>query len=207
MTDAPREDPVGIFWMDDEPRRLERDRQEVEEFAPDLTFFSARSPRFMHGGWAGRLPLWPFDRPEPHGLRELLTDGVEVEISFSAAHPMVPPTIRPISPMPAIEERTQHIWHVAPDGSLCLLQSQGQWHPEASITELLLKAAGWHVEYALMKAEVVEAMTVRGIVDDPALDHLIATAAAQRTADGDAVDRPAPPESPTGSTRPDRDTP
>ncbi|MGW6278436.1 ubiquitin-conjugating enzyme E2 variant [Kribbella sp. NPDC055071] len=170
---------ASILWMDDEPKRLERDRREVEEFAPDLGFVEPRSQGFLHGGWRGRLPLWPFERPEPEGLGSLLATGLEVEVVFSAAHPMVPPAIYPVMPEPAIEERTQAMWHVAPDGSLCLLQSQGQWQPEASITELLLKAAGWHVEYALMKAEVIDKMTVCGIVGDDCLDGLVASATRQ----------------------------
>ncbi|MFI6675230.1 hypothetical protein [Kribbella sp. NPDC050470] len=165
--------------MDDEPKRLERDRREVEEFAPDLRFVEPRSQRFLHGGWRGRLPLWPFERAEPDGLGRLLETGLEIEVVFSAAHPMVSPAIYPVMPEPEIEERTQAIWHVAPDGSLCLLQSQGQWQPEASITELLLKAAGWHVEYALMKAGVIDKMTERGIVDDDRLDGLIGPATQQ----------------------------
>lgn len=169
------EEDAAVLWMEDEPERLERDLREVEAFAPHLTFFEPRSREFLHGGWIGRLPLWPFERPEPNGLRNLLGDsGAEVAVAFSAAHPMVPPTVYPLSPEPAIEERTQATWHVAPDGSLCLLQSQGQWQPEASITELLLKAAGWHVEYALMKADVIEKMTECGIVNDDSLDGLIA---------------------------------
>jgi hypothetical protein len=162
--------------MDDEPDRLARDRREVAEFAPDLRFVEPRSPEFLHGGWIGRLPLWPFERAEPDGLLDLVGVGAEVAVAFSAAHPMVPPRIRPLTPEPAIEERTQAVWHVAPDGSLCLLQSQGQWQPDASVTELLLKAAGWHVEYALMKTGAIEKMTECGIVNDDSLDSLIASA-------------------------------
>lgn len=174
MTDDARESDTAVLWMEDEPERLERDRREVEHFAPDLTYVEPRTDGFLHGGWIGRLPLWPFDRPEPEGLRELLGDaGAEVAVVFSAAHPMIAPTVYPIRPEPAIEERTQAIWHVAPDGSLCLLQNQGQWRPEASVTDLLLKAAGWLVEYALMKAEAIDKMTECGIVTDDSLDGLV----------------------------------
>lgn len=181
MTSVGVEEIAAVLWMDDEPERLQRDRREVEAFSSDLTFYGP-CPTLPHGGWLGRLPLWPFDRPQPDGLSELLDAGVKVEVAFSAAHPMVPPSILPLIPEPAIFERTQQIWHVAPDGSLCLLQNQGQWQPEASITELLLKAAGWHVEYALMQAEVIDRMTECGIVDDDSLDLLVAQAA-QRLAD------------------------
>jgi hypothetical protein len=106
---------------------------------------------------------------------------------YSAAHPMVPPQVHPVDPEPALDERTQHRWHVAPGGALCLLQTYGAWTPESSIVELLLKAAGWRVEYALMKSGVVDAMTVNGIVSDPSRDHLVAQAA-------DAVPNQPPPE-------------
>ena len=177
MTTTDTGEVAEVLWMEDEPERLGRDRHEVEEFAPDLRFVEARSPQFLHGGWIGRLPLWPFERPEPAGLRDLLQKGLEVAVAYSAAHPIVPPSVYPLTPEPAIEERTQAIWHVAPDGSLCLLQSQGQWQPAASIIDLLLKAAGWHVEYALMQAAVIEKMTECGIVSDDSSDALIALAA------------------------------
>lgn len=167
-----------VLWMEDEPERLARDVREVADFAPDLRYVQPDTQAFPHGGWIGRLPLWPFDRDEPDGLLELLGDlGVKVAVVFSAAHPMVPPTVFPVEPEPEIEERTQATWHVAPDGSLCLLQTQGQWRPEASVTELLLKAAGWRVEYALLKAEMIDKMTECGIVNDDSLDAFVREAA------------------------------
>lgn len=180
---APRE--VGannpILWIEDEPARLERDQSEVAAFAPLLQY---RAPEpgndagFRHGGWVGELPLWPFDRPQPEGLSDLIGQhGLMMALDYSAAHPMVAPVIYPINPKPSIHEQTQAAWHVAPGGSLCLFQSEGAWQPEASITELLAKAAGWRIEYALMKAEVIERMAVRGIVSDPSSDPLILEAA------------------------------
>jgi hypothetical protein len=68
------------------------------------------------------------------------------------------------------------------DGSLCLLQDDAAWTGRDSVVDLLLKAAGWRVEYALMRAGVIEAMTLRGIVDDDQLDHLVTPAAELRTA-------------------------
>lgn len=175
MTKPQSADP--IFWQDAEPARLQRDLKEVAEFAPHLLYQEpdpSASGEHMHGGWFGELPLWPFGRPEPEGLKELVgTNGLTVAVMYSAAHPMVPPTIFPVSVEPTPEEETQSAWHVAPGGSLCLLQSDGGWHPEASITELLAKAAGWHVEYALMKRGVIQEMSVRGIVVDSSSDHLV----------------------------------
>lgn len=120
-----------------------------------------------HGGWYGLLPIWPFERPQPGGV-DRFVGGTGLECVLErpgAAYPMIAPTIQPLSPAPAIGERTQATWHVLPAGGLCLLQSTGRWWvPEASITDLLLKAAGWRIEYALMK--VIERMSESGIVSD-----------------------------------------
>ncbi|WP_067514228.1 hypothetical protein [Nocardia puris] len=56
------------------------------------------------------------------------------------------------------------------------------------MTELLAKAAGWRIEYAMMKAGVIEQMSVNGIVSDSLQDHLVAHAA-HRTTDHDAESR------------------
>ncbi len=97
-----------------------------------------------------------------------------MRLLYSAAHPVIPPVIYPLDPLPTLHERTQSRWHVAPDGSLCLLQTLGQWRPTASITELLEKAAGWRIEYALLKAGVRDEMTTNGIALDDSLDDDIA---------------------------------
>jgi hypothetical protein len=60
------------------------------------------------------------------------------------------------------------------DGSLCLFQDDAAWTGRDSVVDLLLKAAGWRVEFELMRRGVIEAMTVNGIVDHPQLDHLLA---------------------------------
>jgi hypothetical protein len=101
---------------------------------------------------------------------------------------MVAPLIRPLDPEPGLLERTNHKWHVMGDGSLCLLQDDAAWTGRESIVGLLLKAAGWRVEYALMKADLIDAMTLRGIVDDDQLDHLVALAADSGTADDEPPD-------------------
>jgi hypothetical protein len=110
----------------------------------------------------------------PEGLQELTgTTGLEVAVMYSAAHPMIAPTIFPVSVHPTVHEESRSVWHVAPGGSLCLLQSEGGWNPGASITELLAKAAGWRIEYALMKRGAIQEMSARGIVTDSSFDHLI----------------------------------
>lgn len=169
-----------IVWPDAEPDILQRDLVDIAALAPDLVY---EAPEMVggrvvhHGRWTGQLPVWPFARPRPEGLEELVPEGATIVMSYSAAHPVLPPRITVVNPQPELEERTQHRWHVAPGGSLCLLQTEGDWTPETSPVELLQKAAGWRVEYALMKAGVVESMLTSGIVSDPARDQLITEAA------------------------------
>jgi hypothetical protein len=168
-----------IYWHDAEPGRLKRDLADVTKFAPDLAFTAgpgATPDGVHHGMWSGRLPIWPFDRPEPPGLTDLIDGGLTCEVYYAAAHPMVPPRVYPIAPEPEVIERSQHTWHVAPDGSLCLMQTLGDWDPATSVVELLEKACGWRIEYALMKAGAIETMTLSGIVSDASLDGLIGRA-------------------------------
>lgn len=169
-----------VYWHDAEPDRLRRDLAEVSRFAPGLAFRAGpgEGPGIHHGVWSGHLPIWPFDRPEPPGLNGLVHEGLACEVYCSAAHPMLPPRVYPTAPLPQVIERSQHTWHVAPDGSLCLMQSLGDWEPETSIVELLQKACGWRIEYALMKAGAMESMSLSGIVSDDSLDHLIGAAKA-----------------------------
>lgn len=202
-----------IDWTEAEPTRLQRDLRDVADFntafgatlqyappgtpivgssgtAPGMAAGQSDAPdqtTFDHGGWHGTLPLWPFDRHAPDGL-DALTDGTGLEftLTYPAAYPMVPPTIWPLAPEPEMVERTQATWHVLPSGGLCLLQSDGAWQPEASLVDLLLKAAGWRVEYALMKAHVIEAMAVSGIVSDSSFDRLVTQAATAPTTSGPA---------------------
>lgn len=162
-------DPVPWFAQDSE--RLRRDRAEVQRFAPDLNAVEP-TPEDASGGWSGRLPLWPFDRNAPDGLASRFpAGGLLVDVRYVPAYPMLPPEIFPVYPEPELYERSQAVWHVLPHGALCLLQSAGQWQPEASLTELLLKAAGWHLEYSLMKRDLLDRMSESGIVSDGSYDH------------------------------------
>ena len=162
----------SIPWWIAEPRRLERDKEEVSDRFPDLDLTLDGN-----GQWSGHLPRWPLLRPEPSALIDLIGEsGMGVVVAYSAAHPMVSPRIYPTEPKPEVLEWTQHRWHVLGDGGLCLLQSEAAWDPAASITDLLDKAAAWRVEYALVKTGVREGMSLGGITDDDSLDHLIAEA-------------------------------
>lgn len=162
-----------VTWWQCEPRRLARDRAEVGDRFPDLLWHGQGA-----GVWVGRLPRWPFVRPEPLSLVDLIgPSGLQVEVQHGHAYPMVAPSIFPVDPEPDYFQRTDQKWHVMGDGSLCLLQEHAAWTGRDSIVELLLKAAGWRVEYALMQAGVIEAMTLHGIVEDDQFDHLVAMAA------------------------------
>lgn len=171
---------VPVLWHEAEAERLARDIEEIASFAPGLEFEPGPGdgPVSHHGRWYGQLPAWPMERPEPDGLAAVVPAGVTVEIWYSAAYPMLPPAIYPVDPEPLLVERSQHDWHVAPDGSLCLLQTLASWDPRWSIVELLLRACGWRVEYALMNAGMVEGMTLCSIVDDASRDHLVTELAA-----------------------------
>jgi hypothetical protein len=183
-----------FYWTDIDSQRLERDLADVRAFAPDLAFEAPPGDYHgvvHHGLWTGVLPVWPFDRTKPAGLDELVPTGLRVRVECSAAHPVVPPAVFPLDPLPELAERSQHVWHVAPDGRLCLMQTVGAWRPSDTVSDLLAKACGWRIEYALMKAGRVDAMTIEGIVSDSTRDGLIVEAAAaitSRSADGDADD-------------------
>ncbi|MFG3689583.1 hypothetical protein [Micromonospora sp. NPDC047740] len=175
------DDGGAVTWWQCEPRRLARDEAEIGEWFPGLQWVDEGA-----GGWVGRLPRWPFDRPEPAGLPALVgEEGLEALLVYGHAYPMVAPLIYPGDPRPGIAQRTDHKWHVNGNGSLCLLQDDATWNGRGSVLDLLLKAAGWRVEYALMKAGVIEAMTLHGIVDDAQSDHLIAVAVKAIEAFGD----------------------
>lgn len=161
-----------VPWWQAEPRRLARDQREVADVFPSLAFFPDGQ-----AGWAGRLPVWPFARPAPQRLAELVPEGVEVVLAYGAAYPIVSPWIFPRDPEPLPLELTQGRWHVLGNGALCLFQTQADWDPISSVVDLLRKAAGWRVEYALLKAGVREDMSLSGIVNDDGLDDLVPQAA------------------------------
>ncbi|MDV6286644.1 hypothetical protein [Rhodococcus jostii] len=156
-------------WWLHEPARLERDQREMRADFPEMQWSPSSS-----GTWEGILSLWPFDRVQPAGLDVLLDSrGLELQIRCGEAYPIVAPSLFPVNPEPEVVERTQHRWHVNGDGSLCLFQDESTWTGRQSLTDLLCKAAGWNIEYALMKAGAIETMTVNGITSDDHLDHLI----------------------------------
>jgi hypothetical protein len=173
MSADPAAEAERLTWWRCEPSRLDRDRSEIADVFSDLIWIPEDA-----GAWVGALPLWPFDRPAPPGLTQLAGPaGLKMQLCYGQAYPMVPPSIYPLSPLPELAEWTVHDWHVNGDGSLCLLQTHSLWDPGASVVDLLLKAAGWRIEYALMKAKAITAMSVNGIVSDTSFDQIISEAA------------------------------
>lgn len=71
-------------------------------------------------------------------------------------------------------------WHVMGDGSLCLLRNAGEWTGRDLAAELVVKAAGWHLEYLLLEAGAIDAMTVKGIAESDELDHLFTESTRQQ---------------------------
>jgi len=123
-------------------------------------------------GWQGVLPVWPFARPAPAQFRPDVR-GLSLQLAFLESYPMSMPRVIPLQPEPQFIERTQHRWHVNGDGSLCLVQEQRTWTGRESIRDLLLKAAGWRLEYDLVRVGVYPSMSESGIVTDDSRDEAI----------------------------------
>lgn len=164
-----RTDPARSWWQD-EPVRLAAEQVAMRAAAPELTWL----PGEPSGGWQGKVPLWPFTRPRPPGLLARVGQPLEVRIICGHAFPMVEPGIRPLSVEVPFEVLGWTNWHVAPDGTLCLLQESAQWDPSSPAADLIPKISGWHIEFWLMKGSHVEAMTECGIAEDDSLDGLLA---------------------------------
>lgn len=160
-------DHPSVSWRDAEPTVLARELTEVAKVAPDLVWDEE------YGTWAGELPLWPFERVEPAGLHEFV-DGrrFRVLIEYPESYPMVEATVIPLDPAPTAWEHSATQFHVLPSGGLCLFRDAVAWEGTETAAELVLKAAGWFLEYLLIKAGLREEMTPAGIADDDSLDEL-----------------------------------
>lgn len=178
--------PAPIAWRACEPRRFERDQREITAAFPDLVYDGEGA-----GGWHGTLPLWPFNRPQPAHLTDWTgTTGLRVVVAYRQAYPMVPPHIFPLDPVPEPAEWTQSRWHVNGDSTLCLLRADALWTGRESVVDLLLKAAAWRVEYALMKHEAITQMSDRGIVEDDGFDHFLTRSPANSPTHGSLTTPP-----------------
>jgi hypothetical protein len=159
-----------VSWLEAEPYQLAREKEAMAAVAPGLVWVD-QDPA---GGWEGEVPLWPFARPQPELLEEFLAGRrLRIRVEYSQAHPMVEPTVWPVEPQPDPRYRTQHDWHVNGNGSLCLLQQAQDWNPTDTAADLVVKAAGWFLEYLLMEQGHIAAMTTRGIATDSSLDVLL----------------------------------
>lgn len=155
-----------VSWVEAEPRRADRERQAMAPVARELRWVDT-------AGWEGLVPAWPFDRPAPPALDTLLAGRrLRLHVEYLEGFPVAAPVLWPLDPQPDPRYRTQHAWHVNPNGSLCLMQSAGDWDGTETAADLVEKAAGWFLEYLLMEAGVVETMTVDGIATDTSRDHL-----------------------------------
>lgn len=155
-------------WWEDDPARLEQEIGDVHEVAPLLSWTADGAGRFE-----GPLQLWPFSRPAPGKISDLL-DPIVVRVEYSHAFPASPPQVLPLVPQPVPSLRGFTEYHVLPSGRLCLLRDADQWYPWSKTSELLLKASGWAIEFALLRARAITQMSVSGIVDDATFDDLIA---------------------------------
>ena len=127
-------------------------------------------------GWVGTVPRWAADREKPAGVDELL-DGRQLELTilYPEAFPAVPPALFPVDPEVPLDRRTLHQWHVNGNGSLCLMQAADDWQLTDTAADLLRKAAGWFIEYLLVEAGEIDAMTLAGIFNSSELDEILAT--------------------------------
>ena len=184
-------------WWAEEPALLRRERDAMSVVAPDLIWTANGA-----GSWAGLAPAWPFGRPAPPGLDALLAGRrLSVLLTYGHAFPMTAPAVWAIDPEPSIEQRTQHAWHVNGDGSLCLLEAAAAWTGREPAAELVVKAAGWFIEYLLMRCGLITSMTSAGLAADQSMDAVITGAGGnQPNPSGttpDADDQPLP-ASPAG---------
>lgn len=159
-----------LSWWQEDPRRMVRERDAMELAAPDLRWLETEPS----GGWLGTVPLWPFDRAEPQNLDVLVgANAFTVRIVCGNAYPMVEPEVKSANVEPPIEAFGWTAWHVLPNGNLCLLQDSAMWDPGGTVADLVPKISGWYIEYHLMLARKIDAMTQVGIASNADLDHLI----------------------------------
>jgi hypothetical protein len=160
-------------WLEAEPARAEAEKAAMTLIAPELEWVDDDPA----GGWAGLVPKWPFARPAPSELDDFL-DGrcLRVRVEYSQAYPMVEPKLWPCDPHPSPLVRSRHDWHVNGDGSICMLRSAAEWDGTEMAAELVVKAAGWFLEYLLMEDNRIQQMTPNGIVSDNVLDELFSPA-------------------------------
>jgi hypothetical protein len=171
------EDQLRVSWLEAERARVEHEQAEMLRLAPEMQWrMDLEWPNGRRGaGWEGYVPRWGADRPEPAGIEQLLNGRrLHLRVICPEGFPMVPPDLYPVDPEVPIDRRTQHRWHVNGDGSLCMMQAAEDWQPDCTAADLVRKAAGWFVEYLLVDAGDLAAMTTRGIYASDEIDPLLA---------------------------------
>ena len=149
----------------------------MEQHAPDMVW---RDDLVWWGdkrasGWSGAAPAWSAERAKPAGTDELLNDRrLELVVIYPEAFPAAPPALYPVDPEVPIERRIFHKWHVNGDGSLCLMQAADDWQLTDTAASLVRKASGWFLEYLLVEAGDLAAMTLAGAFSDNSIDDLLA---------------------------------
>lgn len=157
-------------WWEDDPVRLEQEMTDVRGVAPLLQWTAEGA-----GYFEGPLPLWPFARPAPAEISDLV-DPFVVRVEYTHAFPAAPPQVVPLIPQPAQNLRGFTQFHVLPSGRLCLLRDADQWYPWSQTSELLRKASGWAIEFSLLEKRRIAEMTTSGIAFDDCLDPIIVKA-------------------------------
>lgn len=156
-------------WWEAEPDLLEQELTAINSMFPSLEWVDDGP-----GHLIGPIPAWPFLREAPENLDTLLGSApFEIRVQYSHAFPAAPPAVFPLAPKPPIQLRSFTNFHVLGDGSLCLLRDAAQWANSSLTSDLILKAAAWRLEYALLERGAIQAMTQNGIVVNGELDQLL----------------------------------
>ncbi len=160
---------------------LGREREAMSARAPEMVWHDqlTSSDGRSGPGWEGLAPAWGAERSRPAGVDELLAGRqLRLQVIYREAFPMVPPRLYPLAPDPPLGRRTQHYWHLNPDGSLCLLRNAHDWQPTDTAVDLVCKASGWFIEYLLIESNRLDGMTVHGVYVSTGLDPALARCAA-----------------------------
>jgi hypothetical protein len=160
-----------LSWVEAEPARAAAEKAAMAVTAPHVEWLEGGR------GWEGMAPAWPFERSAPEQLDDFLAGRrFRLRVEYLEGFPMAPPRVVPLEPEPDPAVRTQHDWHVNPDGTVCLLQSASDWTGTETAADLVVKSAGWFLEYLLVEAGLIERMTESGIAHDSIHDHLFTAA-------------------------------
>lgn len=166
---------TAVSWTAANPAVVERERDAMAEVAPDMVWADDLLWRYgrVAFGWRGAAPVWSAEREAAPGLPDFVNGRrLELEIFYPESFPATPPALFPVVPDVPLVRRTLHKWHMNGDGSLCLLQTALDWPLDGTAADLVKKASGWFLEYLLLEAGLIDAMSENGINSDDSFDHL-----------------------------------